>query len=56
MLDVQYYELRILGARLESATVVASNADESLAWSLLFRFKSGHDYQLTFRRGLDGTI
>ena len=48
--------LPILGARLESATVVASNADENAAWALHFQFDSGHAYQLTFRHGLDGAI
>lgn len=48
--------LPILGARLESATVVASNADENAGWALHFQFDSGHAYQLTFRHGLDGAI
>ena len=48
--------LPILGTRLESATVVASNADENAAWALYFQFDSGYAYQLTFRHGLDGAI
>lgn len=42
------------GTWLESATVVASNAEENAAWALYFQFDSGHAYQLTFRHGLDG--
>ena len=48
--------LPILGTRLESAIVVASNADENAACTLHFLFGSGHTYQLTYRPGLDGAI